>query len=442
VSWVGGDIAGLQAMGSAMSQATNKTNDIVKTLNSRVDTLADDAEWRGAAAEAFRRVWSENSIQIGVLNASVTRAGNTIKTLGDELQLRENALHDAADKYSAKGVPIGPNGEPQAVVLKGDASESPAKDVLQAANEYKELYDSNMMLARKARTDAANNLSDCLDHLLPPENAKPNGLKPDERVTLEDYARGLLTVNNDKLRNLDDLRAKLSDARTRFKATRKPLQDAKAEYAAKGLKLPATNDAHLAHSDALKELNAAADRLGNAGVPKSVLPGSEWLNIKVADLAKSGSLVKTLPEQLAFLKEVPVLDVLATGAIGVLQGQDDHDKGRSTAASYISEGVAGAGGLVAGGLATAYVANAEVTVPATLAVAGVGAVVIGVGNIGNAAVNEHWMEDIHNDGIVAGVAEGIGHSVSNGITQTGTQVEDVGNWVWGGAKSAWNDAFG
>lgn len=437
MSWVGGDIAGLQAMGWAMGQATSKTNDIVSTLEGKVDTLANDAEWRGVAGTAFRQVWSESALEIGSVNATVTDAGTVIKTLGDELARLENSLHDTADEYAAKGVPIGPNGEPQTVTVTGDASASPAKDILQAAKEYKELYDSTMLLATKARSDAANNLSDLLDAILPPEGADSgDGVGPDVKASAADYVRGLLVIPNEKLSRLDNLRAELRDARQRFKATRKPLQAAKAEYSAKGLKLPATADAALAHSRALKELNAVADQISNAGVPKGVLPGSEWLNIKLADLAgDSGALAKVLPK-LGFLKNVPVLDIAATGFIGAVQGKEDYDKGRGAVQAYGSDLAAGAVGLGAGvatgaGI-TAGAAALGVSAPVSATAIAAGAVVIGVGNIASAAVDEHWMEDIHNDGVVAGIAEGVAHSVSGGIKETGSQVADVSKSIWHG----------
>lgn len=446
MSWVGGDIPGLQAMGSAMAEATNKTSDITKTLDLNVDRLANDADWQGESVEAFRKVWSANSIQVGVVNSAVTQAGTTIKTLGDELQQLENALHDAADEYRGKDVPIGPNGEPQTVVVTGDPSASPAKDVLQAAKEYKELYDSTMMLARKARTDAANSLSDLLEGVQPTDDGSSKGANPDEWATAADYARGLYAIPNDQLRNADKLRAELNDARQRFKTTRGPLKAAKAEYAAKGLKLPATSDARLAHSRALQELEAAADKIGQSGVPKGVLPGSEWLNIKLGDLPRgpgAGAWAKALPKELEFLKEIPVLDVLATGFIGVQQAQADHDKGWGTVRSYATDIGAGVVGLGAGVAVGALL-------PEAVPVAGValigGGTVMGVGNIAYDAFHEHWSEDIHNDGVLAGVSEGIGHSVWGGIQDTGSQLSDVAKSTWhfteDHAKSVWNNLFG
>jgi hypothetical protein len=60
-----------------------------------------------------------------------------------------------------------------------------------------------------------------------------------------------------------------------------------------------------------------------------------------------------------------------------------------------------------------------------------GAVVVGVGNIASAAVNEHWMEDVHGHGVVAGIADGLGHSVTGGIKETGKQVVDVWHGIRG-----------
>jgi hypothetical protein len=401
--------------------------------------LANDADWLGAAAQRFRKVWSADSIQVGVINGAVTQAGTTIEALGHELRALENALHDAADEYRPKNVPIGPNGEPQAVVVTGDASKSPAKDVLQAAKEYKEIYDSTMMLAKKARTDTATSLSDLLAGLLPPEDKKSTSAKPDEWATAADYARGLLVIPNEKLKNHGQLAAELRDARQRFKATRKPLQAAKAQYAAKGLKLPATSDAALAHSRALRELNTAAEQFGQAGTPKGVLPGSTWLNIKLGDLPRapgSGPWTKTLPKELQFLKDIPVLDVAATAFIGTVQAHEDHEKGWSNTRAYTTDIGAGAIGLGAGVATGAGItAGAGIlgfSAPVTATAAAAGLVVVGVGNIAYEAFHEHWSEDVHRAGVFAGIGEGIGHSAWGGVKDTGSQLADVGKSIWHG----------
>jgi uncharacterized protein YukE len=443
MSWVGGDIAGLQAMGTAMAAAKDKTGEIGKTLDQRVDALADDSDWSGESAERFRKVWSANSIQVGLVNSAASQAGTTIKTLGDELQQLETDLHNAAAQYQAKGVPIGPNGAPEPVVVTGDPSKNPARDVLQAAKEYKELYDSTMLLARKARTDCADSLSDLLQGIQPTGDAKGGGAKPEDWATASDYVRGLYAVPNEQLKNADKLAAELADARQRFKDTRPALKAAKAEYAAKGLKLPATSDAALAHSNALKDLNEAADKIGQTAVPKGVLPGSDWLNVKLGDLpmvfGTGGALAKALPKELEFLKDIPVLDVAATGFIGVQQASEDHDKGWSTVRSYATDLGAGVLGLGAGAVAVAIAPEAA----PVLAVAAIsGGIVVGVGNIAYDAFHEHWSEDVHNDGVLAGIGEGAWHSAWGGIKDTGSQIADVGETTWNGAKSLWHGVFG
>lgn len=420
-------------MGSAMAKATTKTNAIVTDLESKINTLASDAEWRGIAGDAFRATWSRSAFEIGSLNAAVTEAGTTIKALGDTLADLEAELHNSAADYAAKGVPIGPSGEPQTVVVTGDPSVSPAKDVLQAANEYKELYDSTMLLAKKARNDAANSLSEMLGIILPPDGGEDPGLGLDDKATAASFIRGLLTANNEKRDVIDGLResrrAALNDARRRFKETRGPLRAAKAEYAAKGLKLPATSEAARAHSQALKNVEVLADRLGKTVGPERVLLGSDWLNIKLADLAgDSTALNKVLPK-LGFLKNVPVLDIAATGLIGGIQGYEDHNMGRGTLQSYSSNVVTGAAGLGAGAL---VVAAAPASAPALGVAVVAGGVVVGVGNIASAMVDEHWMDNIQQHGVVAGIAEGVGHSVSNGAKATYDQVKDVGKAVWSG----------
>jgi hypothetical protein len=143
-----------------------------------------------------------------------------------------------------------------------------------------------------------------------------------------------------------------------------------------------------------------------------------------------------LPKELDFLKGVPVLDVGASLFIGGVQAAGDIDKGRGLVQAVASQEGAGAIGLGAGvatgvGI-TAGAAALGFSAPVTLTALAGGAVAVGVGNMASAAVNEHWMEDIHGHGIVAGIGEGLGHSVSAGASETVKQVEDVGKSIWHG----------
>lgn len=429
MSWVGGDIAGLQHMGAAMKRAQPETADIVKALDQKVDDLANDAEWRGESAERFRKIWSADSITVGALNSTVAGAGSHIQALGDTLQKYENTLHESADQYRKQGAQIGPNGEPLPVTVTGDPGKSPAKEALEAARQYKEIYDSTMALAKEAKIQTAASLSEALGYVLPDESGN-SSVSPDTWATAADYVRGLYAIPNEKLKNVGDLLKELNEARDNFKATRGPLRDAKAEYAAKGLTLPASSDPALAHSKALSELNQAADDFSRARAPGGVLPGSTWLNVKLGDLPKlagAGDLAKVLPKELGFLKDIPVLDIAATGFVGAVQAQDDHDRGWSNLRSYATDIGAGALGLAAGTAAVVF-APEEAAVGAVAVVGG--GLVMGVGNIAYDAFHEHWSEDVHDHGVVAGIADGIGHSVWGGVKDTGTQIADVSKSVW------------
>jgi len=68
-SWIGGDLSGINAMGTAMDGAPAKIKHIVTDLSSGTDKLVGDAGFSGDAADQFKRRWTEDALTAGALAA-------------------------------------------------------------------------------------------------------------------------------------------------------------------------------------------------------------------------------------------------------------------------------------------------------------------------------------------------------------------------------------
>jgi hypothetical protein len=161
---------------------------------------------------------------------------------------------------------------------------------------------------------------------------------------------------------------------------------------------------------------------------------SAELNTKLSDIGKAipeiGKFTSKLPD---FLKEVPVVDVLATGVAVGFQVKDDMEKGWSGQHAVAADVSAGAAGLGMGALTVAVASG-----PGILVAAGAGAVAVGVGAFVYQGFHEHWSEDIHDDGVVVGIGTGVGHMLQH----TGKEFVDIGKGIGGAATSAWHSVFG
>jgi uncharacterized protein YukE len=437
-SWVGGDLAGLQQMAQTMQAAPGKMEDVVRVLSSKVDTLVGDAGWKGDAADSFRKAWTANSIQAGALSDTVSTVGKVVGDLASKLQQIDNALYNAAHEAQKRGVPIGPQGEPQPIATSTGSTDPQVAAVLQAQADYAITYDSAMQLAKGYRLNAADTLSGIYDQISFDPGRQNTS---DQWVTIGDYLRGLYTMPGEK-NNMarGRLPAEIADAREQMKQARKDLKTARNAYRARGMKLPSDNDARLAHGQVADELKGLETELASAEAGKGELPLTKALNVKLGDVAKEipqlASVAEALPKGLEFLKEIPVIDVVASGVAAELQAQDDMNKGWSPeharAADY---GAAGIGLVVGTGVGTIAAAAGA---PVTVAVIGGGALVVGVGDFAYQGFHEHWREDIDQHGVVGGVLTGIGHMGEN----TGKDVADMGKGIWNGAKSLWHGVFG
>jgi uncharacterized protein YukE len=436
-SWVGGDLAGMQQMGLTIKAAPGEMKGVVQALSSKVDGLVGDAGWQGDAAEGFRKAWTANAIQAGGLSDAVGQVGEVMDGLAAKLQDIENSLYNAAHEAQKQGVAIGARGEPQPMASSGDTTSPQAAAVQKAAADYADTYNSALQLAKGYRLNAATQLSNLYDQISFDPGKMNN---PDQWVTIGDYIRGLYALPGERNYQLKgELGGKIADARDRMKDARKALKAERDAYQAKGLKLPIDNDARLAHSGAVKELKGLETDLAAAEAGKGELPLTKALNTHLADVAKEipqlGAVADALPKGLDFLKDIPVIDVAASGVAAELQARDDINKGWSPdharAADYGAAGVGLVGGAGLGALAAAVGASTG-----GAALVG-GAAVVGIGDLAYQGFHEHWAEDIHQDGVVGGVLTGTGHMFEN----TGKDVGHMATGVWHGAESVWHSVF-
>jgi hypothetical protein len=113
--------------------------------------------------------------------------------------------------------------------------------------------------------------------------------------------------------------------------------------------------------------------------------------------------------------------------VGVTEAQEDHDKGWSWTHSVLVDGGAALGGLAVGAAIVATLPEDAAAGVLTLAAGGVmfGAYAV------DKAFHEHWSEDIHDHGVIGGVAQGSWNVVKG----AGTSIVDDAKGVWHGVTS-------
>jgi uncharacterized protein YukE len=438
-SWVGGDIAGLQTIGATMAPAREKIEDVVRALSTKVDSLSDDAGWSGVAAEVFKGVWAENALQAGGLAEVVVSVGSTLGGLGDTLRKIEDALYDAATKAQARGAQIGALGVPDTLVVTGNPQAPDVVAARQAQADYAAAYATAMHVAQGYRLQAADALSTIAEQVEPGE-----GLKRADALTVADYLRGLYAIPNEgNLRTRATAPDAINKAHDELKESRTEYRAARDAYAAEGLKLPALDPAAVAHSVPLQAIKELSNDLAAAAAGLGEQPFSRALNTKLGGLAELLPDARfALPEGLGFLRDIPVVDVVASGLIAELQTHDDVEKGWSSTEAREKDYAAAAIGLVGGVAATtagaAGLAAMGVSAPVWLVAAGGGLVVAAASDTAYQAFHEHWSEDIHDDGVVKGLLVGGAHVGEN----VGTDAKNLGVGIGHAASSIWHGIFG
>ena len=434
-SWIGGDLAGIKAMGTAMAGAPAKMRHIVTDLSSGTDRLVGDSGFSGDAADQFERRWTEDALTAGALAGVVVQVGTVMEDLGRRLGTLDASLHDAARVARSAELPLGPHGEPPE--LTGPVPDNPkAQAQVAALRKYVADYDELHRLAKGFRLAAATELAGLAAKIEPPETGKP--LAPDQAVTMGDFVKSLYVIPDEQNRaDAKRIPGELDESKDKLRQARKDLRAARAGYEADGRKLPHNAEERAAHNEAVREYKGLQGDLAAAQADDGRTVG-RILDYSVTDLARSvpamARAAAALPDFLKFAEDIPVVDIAASAVATGFQVRDDEDKGWSSGESWLKDGAAGAGGLLAGAGAVALAPEA---VPVAAVVVGAGIVVVGVGDLGYQAFHEHWSEDIHDDGVVPGLLDGTGHVFANTGKDIAHMGESVGHGTASVAKKVW-----
>jgi hypothetical protein len=430
-NWVGGDIHGLSAYAGTLYGYAPEINDVATALNGKVRATVGAAGWQGTAAAAFSGAWGRDAQGCAALSTMTTGTGEVVNWLAVTLSQIESGLEQAADKTSAHGVSIGPDGQPPQACLANPAEES-------WRSAYQAFWNESMHAAVTARNEAAGELQRIFD------GVTGAGLKPGDRTSWNDVILGFLGAKT-RYRawvegNVEVLKKLKSDAR--LKAT----EDARQADGKFGKWKP---EGRGEFDDAKAKFGAGEDRLAAA-------ENSEGMFSKVTGFSAGDipAVSKALEDSSGFLKagaDLPFVDLAAAGAATYFNAQDDISLGIPAGAAYPAETAGSAlslgTGYLAGGAATGVVAGA-LTEGGALAGLGLsagavgfaaggagvlagGVVAYGVGDFVHNMIDENWAKDIHNDGVVGGVAVGTWHSVAN----TGKDLAHTAESLWHGVTS-------
>ncbi|MEU9269243.1 hypothetical protein AB0E04_27865 [Streptomyces sp. NPDC048251] len=419
-SWVGGDIGGLRTMADTYKNAKRKLEDVVHPLGRAVERLVGDTSWKGEAAETFRATWSEDALAAGAFASLVHSAGDILDTLVGALSACETALQNAEHVAAGKGVPMGDKGVPLDI-LTADPPSADDRKTIAALGEYGTVRDEILHTAQHARLVAADGLRGLYAQVTAP-------VSTGDKITLADALRGLYAYDAEDARaGGKEARTLIDGAKAEERAAKKELRAERKAFQKAGRALPDDLPAKGAYRDAAVQVDSLEDAIARADHGSTALPYDRVLNVKLADAADAlrlGEGVGRLPE---FLREIPVLDVAAAAACGLVEAKDDHDKGWSWQHSVVVDG-----GAALGGVAVGAGVVAALPVEGAAALAGVGVVAaVGVTSLLDHSFHEHWSEDIHDHGVVGGVLTGTGHV----LTETKDDGVRMAKDIWHGVTS-------
>ncbi|MBF9067540.1 WXG100 family type VII secretion target [Streptacidiphilus fuscans] len=412
-NWIGGDFAGLQHMGATLTGAVEPLQTVIASLDSGVDSLVSAAGWQGDAATQFRKAWTTDSITAGGYSDLVGSVGKTLSSLGDSLSSLNDALYNAAQTAKSKGLQVGPHGEPLTTVA--NASDGTA------LNEYTQVYEAITLQAENARVQAATALQGFYAGIDPDQP-----MQASDKMTVAAFLRDLYATSDDrKSAAADKANEELEEAERSRDAARAAL---KTEVASLGKKMEGVRTDLSSFKDyksAVADFKASETELNAALDSRNAF--SKLVNFKTGDLDGLSELLSKFKYAPDFLKDIPVLDVAAALTGSGFEAIKDHDEGWSWTHSILVDGGAAVGGVLAGvGLAAAApegLAGAAYVGATSLELAG--AVAVGVGI--DKAVHEHWSEDVHDHGVVGGLAYG-----------SWNVVKGTGKSMWGDVTGAWH----
>ncbi len=257
-----------------------------------------------------------------------------------------------------------------------------------------------------------------------------SGLGPGEDTSLADYLRGLWALPTTYRKFIEGRVPELD------KAVKQSITDAREEARlANGRFGPWTNEGHEKFGDAKTKLASVEEDLTSAASHENLL--TKALGFSVNDIPAVSKALDGAGNWLKVASDIPVIDIAAAGIGTVVNAQDDMDKyGRPWYVAYPGEAVANVAAIGAGtaAIAGAGAVGAAIGAPVVGVAVGVvvgGVVAVGVGDFGHNLIDENWSADIHQHGVAAGIADGIGDSA----VKTGKDLGHMATSVWHGITS-------
>ena len=481
--WVGGNIRGLAALAGTLYGYAPKMDAVADALDGQVGQLVNGAGWQGEAASSFKASWSKDSQTSRALGLATDQVGQIVDWLAVSLSMLESELEMAASAAKQHGVTISANGAPS--VFIGPTTSSSEKEAQEWGNWYQQYYTDIMQQAQKARSTAAGALAQTGEQIVAPKTSGtksapasadgPQGMNPGDDVTVGDLLGDLVATPAAWSRaageKLDGAKSSLASARDAILKLRKDLgentvipdnllsdlksnlsstiSDSRALQAADKINNAVFEVLDTRVSDVTKVVNEALAKLRGSGDAKTNTVPDPGDGADGADGA-DGILSKLTD----FGKDIPVLDILATAGGTYLGVQGAEADGQSLAVAIPEQAAANVGSLAAGAFVGGAVggALAGTEVVGGLAVGGLavggavaaaggvlagGIVAVGVGDFATHLFQENWSADIHKDGVVGGVLDGIGHSGA----ETGKDIANVGKDVGHSVAKVWDSIF-
>ncbi len=407
--WVGGDIAGLEALNRQCLKVASTINDADRVLTQEVSSVVGDAGWSGAAASAFSSAWDRDATAGAQLAQAWEEIGQIAATLAYNLAALESALEEAAIQVEQAGLPVDTStGLPMpGTIAGGGACPSPqvAAAQEQLAGQYMAYRAGILQDATGARSRALNGLHSVTTRLLPGP-----------------FDDGQLTNDLDGVRSLW---AVPTDYRVKIEAKLQVVEDTENRLWQTAIALKRVDGANFRLPKGLVEEGAKA----RAVLPElegraATAPPESLLNKLAAGDAEGFT---GLGVAAGALKAVPYIGATVGGVLQVVQ---DREAGESWRHSLVDGAVSnlasvGAAAAVTAGVGAVITTGSAAVVGVTAL--GAGVVAVGVGDLVHNAIQENWGADVDKYGFV----DGIGHGAVDSLDKTRHDLAHYGDDILG-----------
>lgn len=400
--WVGGNMAGLQALQGECAKVASATTAAGRSLTGQVSQVVGAGGWQGSAAGAFSSAWDRDSAAGAQLAGAWEQIGSIAGNLAASLASLENALERAASRAEAAGaaIDITDGAAAGSTTAGGLACPSP-----QLVSQYMAYREKVLAEASVARAEAALALNEVAGSLLPSQQDfgdAVNGL---------DGVRGLWAVPTTYRKEVEK---GLAEAEEEFLSARRAAMlelIAKKRVAGGSARLDPETKGKL--SGTAEERAALEGKLGDSP-PESIL--SQAADGDVAGLGLTGAAAGAV-------RAIPFIGATAGAGITVWQDREAGESwGKSLADGAISNGLAVAAGA---GVAALVGTGSAVAVASGVVLAGAAAV--GVGDFVHNLFQENWSAQIQAHGVAGGLLDGAANAGSETGHQAAHLLHDIGS---------------